>query len=238
MVIQTKQMDTRSINDKIARTREKEVQLQDVLGQRYLGNASHGKYIRIYGTAGNGLGSFLEGSTIEVFGNAQEACGDTMNEGTILIHGHCGDAAGYGMRGGRLFVRDNCGSRCGIHMKAYQDKQPVIVIGGCAKSFLGEYISGGTIVVLNRHNEAQCVGKYCGNGAHGGCIYLRMEDCKEMGFSQNEAVPVTDAQELANLKDLLQEYEDVMNIPLPDEMHFYKIAMQSKNPYEKYYVKE
>lgn len=40
-------------------------------------------------------------------------------------------------------------------MKAYQDKQPVIVIGGRAGSFLGEYQAGGTILVLGQHTDGQ-----------------------------------------------------------------------------------
>jgi glutamate synthase domain-containing protein 3 len=33
-------------------------------------------------------------------------------------------------------------------MKAYQDKIPILVIGGTAGSFLGEYQAGGLIIVL------------------------------------------------------------------------------------------
>lgn len=52
---------------------------------------------------------------------------------------HPADATGYAMRGGKIFVRGNAGYRAGIHMKAYKDKTPVLVIGGKAGSFLGEY---------------------------------------------------------------------------------------------------
>ena len=66
-----------------------------------------------------------------------------MNDGTIIVHGSIGDAAGYAMRGGEIFVRGSAGYRAGVHMKAYEDKLPVMVIGGCAGSFLGEYQAGG-----------------------------------------------------------------------------------------------
>lgn len=60
-----------------------------------------------------------------------------MNAGEIVVHGSIGDAAGYAMRGGRIFIRDSAGYRAGIHMKAYKDKIPLMVIGGAAGSFLG-----------------------------------------------------------------------------------------------------
>lgn len=40
------------------------------------------------------------------------------------------------MRGGRIFVRGNVGYRAGIHMKAYQEKVPVIIVGGETGAFL------------------------------------------------------------------------------------------------------
>ena len=71
-----------------------------------------------------------------------------MNAGEIVVHGRCGDAAGYGMRGGRILIRDDVGYRAGIHMKAYENHEPVLVIGADAGSFLGEYLAGGLILVL------------------------------------------------------------------------------------------
>ena len=43
------------------------------------------------------------------------------------------------MRGGKIYVRDHAGYRAGIHMKEYKKKVPIMIIGGCAGSFLGEY---------------------------------------------------------------------------------------------------
>jgi len=95
-------------------------------------------------------------------GNAQDATGDTMNDGTIYIHGNSGDVCGYAMRGGKIFIRDNAGYRTGIHMKQYKEKKPVIVIGGTAGSFLGEYLAGGIIIVLGLNSEDTVpVGDFC-----------------------------------------------------------------------------
>ena len=43
------------------------------------------------------------------------------------------------MRGGRIYVKGNAGYRAGIHMKAYREHLPVLVIGGKAGSFLARY---------------------------------------------------------------------------------------------------
>ena len=53
-------------------------------------------------------------------------------------------------------------------MKAYEEKVPVMVIGGCAGSFLGEYQAGGVIVVLGIDSHAKkIVGNFPGTGMHG-----------------------------------------------------------------------
>ena len=50
--------------------------------------------------------------------------------------------------------RGNAGYRVGIHMKAYEDHRPVIVIGGKAGDYLGEYQAGGVLIVLGIGAEA------------------------------------------------------------------------------------
>ena len=122
--------------------------INNCCGQRFIAAGMSGKTITINGIAGNALGAYLNTGKIIVRANAQDAVGDTMNGGTILIHGNVGDAVGYAMRGGRIYINGNAGYRAGIHMKAYQEKIPVMIIGGYAGSFLGEYQAGGIIVVL------------------------------------------------------------------------------------------
>ena len=116
-------------------------------GQRFIGAGLECGKLILSGTPGNALGAYLNGASIEVCGNAQDAVGDTMNAGRLVVRGSIGDAAGYAMRGGELYVQGTAGYRAGIHMKAYGDKLPVMVIGGKAGSFLGEYQAGGVIVV-------------------------------------------------------------------------------------------
>ena len=170
------------------------IELRNVYGQRYIGT-DLGKpvNIEVFGTPGNDLGAFMDGPRITVHGNAQDGCGNTMNEGEIIVHGHAGDILGLSARGGRIFVRDDVGYRAGIHMKEYGNKKPVVVIGGTAQDFPGEYMAGGILILLglNLTEEERHKAKFIGTGMHGGVIYLRgiIEDYqlgKEVGVAELE----------------------------------------------------
>ena len=152
------------------------VTVTDVNGQRYLGCAlDAGKSLEIYGTAGNDLAFCLNGGKVVIHGNGQDATGNTMGGGEIIIHGHAGDALGYGMRDGQIYVRDNVCCRGGIHMKEFRSMKPVLVIGSSAGSFLGEYMAGGTIVLLglDLKRGEKIFGTHCASGMHGGNIFVR-----------------------------------------------------------------
>jgi glutamate synthase domain-containing protein 3 len=153
-----------------------EIELHNVCGQRYIGtDLDRPVEIEIFGTPGNDLGAFMRGPRIIVHGNAQDGCGNTMDEGEIVVHGHAGDIACLSARGGKVFVREDVGYRAGIHMKEYQDKKPVLVIGGTAQDFLGEYMAGGILVLLglNLNGDKRHKANFIGTGMHGGVIYLR-----------------------------------------------------------------
>jgi len=127
----------------------KTIELNNVLGQRYIGDGIQSKIsILINGTPGNDLAAFMDGPEIEVFGNVQDGTGNTMNSGKVIVHGSAGDILGYSMRGGEIYIKQDVGYRSGIHMKSYLDKFPVIVIGGKAGHFLGEYMAGGIIIIV------------------------------------------------------------------------------------------
>ena len=138
MDIQAKGLDYRALNEAI-RAAGPSCRITGCLGQRFIGAGMSGRRVEIDGIPGNALGAYLGGGFLTVNGNAQDAVGDTMNGGSIVVRGSVGDTAGYAMRGGEIYVQGNAGYRAGIHMKAYQDQQPVIVIGGRAGSFLGYY---------------------------------------------------------------------------------------------------
>ena len=170
------------------------IELHNVYGQRYIGtNLNKPVEIEIFGTPGNDLGAFMDGPRITVQGNAQDGCGNTMNSGEIIIHGHAGDIIGLSARGGKIFIREDVGYRAGIHMKEYQDKKPVMIIGGTAQDFLGEYMAGGILILLglNLKPGENHRAKFIGTGMHGGVIYIRgsVEDFqlgKEVGVTELE----------------------------------------------------
>ena len=137
-ILDAKNAGFKEINQ-VLRERD-EVKIVNCLGQRFIGAGMRNKKIDISGTPGNALGAYFDGGEITVEGNAQDAVGDTMNAGKIVIHGNVGDAVGYAMRGGAIYIKGNAGYRAGIHMKAYREKIPVIVIGGAAGSVFGGFL--------------------------------------------------------------------------------------------------
>ena len=146
--LDAKNMPAKELCARIRESTDTALAVEHVNGQRYIAAGLGKKELTLTGTPGNALGAYLNGTRITVLGNAQDATGDTMNDGAIFVHGSSGDATGYAMRGGKIYVRGNAGYRAGIHMKAYREKQPVLIIGGEAGSFLGEYQAGGIIIVL------------------------------------------------------------------------------------------
>ena len=127
--IRAAEMSFQQLNEQIHACQDTEITLTDVMGQRYIASGLSGKRLAIHGIPGNALGAYVDDCRVEVFGNAQDATGDTMNAGEIIIHGSSGDATGYAMRGGMILVEGNVGYRAGIHMKAYKDQVPVLVVG-------------------------------------------------------------------------------------------------------------
>ena len=184
------------------------IELHNVFGQRYLGTDLHQPIeIHIHGTPGNDLAAFMDGPRIVVHGNAQDGCGNTMNSGEVVIHGRAGDVTGYSMRGGRIFIRDDVGYRVAIHMKEYEGKRPIIVIGGTAQHFLGEYMAGGVLVVLGLTlgPDEQHSANYVGTGMHGGAMYIRGELANYQLGLELGRVELVDADHQL-LRELVQDY--------------------------------
>lgn len=225
------------LNEKI-RSCQGDVFLENCCGQRFLGTGMGEKHIRIQGTPGNALGAYLNGASIEVLGNAQDAVGDTMNAGRIVIHGSLGDTAGYAMRGGEIYVRGDAGYRTGVHMKAYGDKFPVIVVGGRTGSFLGEYQAGGILIVLGLKDSTEpIVRNFPCTGMHGGKLFIRSA-CENVLFPKQVAPRAATPQDMEEILPHLQtfarlfgeDYEEICNAP------FTLVVPDSQNPYHQMYV--
>ncbi len=218
---------------------EKEIILYNVNGQRYIGAGLKGNVnIKIFGVPGNDLAAFMDGPTITVFGNGQDGVGNTMNSGKVIIHGDAGDIAGYSMRGGKIFIRGDVGYRVGIHMKSYKESYPVVIIGGHAQDFLGEYMAGGLLVVLGlKKGESRMNGNYIGTGMHGGEMYIqgRLVDYqlgKEVGMLE------PDERDIKMLDGYLEEYCHDFNLDLNEIVNekFVKLIPYSHRPYGKIYT--
>lgn len=215
-----------------------ELTVSGCLGQRFIAAGMDGRRITIDGTPGNALGAYLNGAEIIVNGNTQDAVGDTMNEGKIVIHGNIGDAAGYAMRGGKIFVRGNAGYRAGIHMKEYKEKVPVLVIGGCAGSFLGEYQAGGKIIVLGLDSGGrEIIGNFPCTGMHGGKMYLR-GDCTGLSFPRQVTARLACGEDMEEIGGLLSEYCELFGCDQAEitASPFTVVTPDSKNPYKQMYV--
>ena len=194
------------LNEAIRSSRDSRVEVTGCLGHRYIGAGLSGCRADITGTPGNALGAYLDGAVLHVHGNAQDAVGDTMNAGEIVVHGNVGDACGYAMRGGKIYIKGDCGYRAGIHMKAYQQHFPVMVVGGKAGSFLGEYLAGGLILVLGiGQNGAYPVNNFCGTGMHGGKIVLRC-DKAPTDLPRQVLVSEVSADDMTEFAPYIKEY--------------------------------
>ena len=247
--IEAKDLSYKTLNEKIREALKngcKKIVLDNVCGQRYIGDGLRGNDVQILikGVPGNDLAAFMDGPKIIVQGNAQDGIGNTMNAGEIVVHGHAGDIAGHSMRGGRIFIKGDVGYRAGIHMKAYKNLFPVIIAGGTCGDFLGEYMAGGLLVVLGiTHNSnaapysPEVVGDFVGTGMHGGIILIRGRlDTKKLGREVRIAPPSDEDISIltAHLKDFCKYFhldrEEIL------KTSFIKLYPYTHRPYGKVYA--
>ncbi|MCW2277163.1 hypothetical protein [Heliophilum fasciatum] len=216
------------------------VRVHSVNGQRYIGTGLSGNAsLIVEGTAGNDLGAYMNGLTVTVYGNGQDGIANTMNAGTIVIHGSTGDTLGYAMRDGEVYVEGSVGFRVGIHMKEYQEKVPVLVIGGKAGSFFGEYMAGGILILLGLSGREghPIVGDFCGTGMHGGVMYIR-GNVEEHQLGKEVKVVELDEQDREVLGKYVGRYVghfggdagEILDAP------FVKLIPFNKRPYGNLYV--
>lgn len=235
--IEAKELSFSQLNETI-RHAGRECRICQCQGQRFIAAGMRGKTLEIDGVPGNALGAYLGGGTITVQGNAQDAVGDTMNAGRIVIPGSTGDAAGYAMRGGEIYIRDNAGYRAGIHMKAYKQHKPVIVIGGRAGSFLGEYQAGGLILVLGLHTDGRPVVNYfpC-TGMHGGKVVFR-GDVSSIRFPEHVTLHSAGAEDMAEIAPYIREYCRLFGRDAGAMLRdgYTVVTPDSSDPYQQMYV--
>ncbi|RXE57442.1 hypothetical protein ABH15_02250 [Methanoculleus taiwanensis] len=216
-----------------------EIIIDNVLGQRFIGNGLRGDAtIVVNGVPGGDLCMFMSGPTCIVHGNADHAPGNTMNAGKVIIHGSAGDAVAHSMRGGTVFVRGNIGYRGGIHMKQYDDKRPILVVGGNAQSFLGEYMAGGLLIVLGM-DGSEYFGRGVGSGIHGGEIVIRGDvDGSRLGVGAKK-LPLTE-DDRQRIAPVIREFAGAFDLD-PAELlnaEFTRIVPASARPFAGKYTWE
>jgi glutamate synthase domain-containing protein 3 len=182
---------------------------------------------------------FMSGPTIIVHGNADHAPGNTMDNGRIVIHGSAGDAVAHSMRGGRVYVRDNIGYRGGIHMKQYINKRPILIVGGAARAFLGEYMAGGLLIVLGLTGIPPLEERGVGSGIHGGEIFIRgTVDSHNLGVGAKQT-PATD-EEKAKITPYIEDFAQVFGFDAKALIHsgYTRISPASARPFANKYTWE
>jgi len=218
-----------------------EIILDNVLGQRFIGNGirGNGVTLTIHGVPGGDLAMFMSGPSVIVHGNADHAPGNTMDNGRVIIHGSAGDAVAHSMRGGRVYVRDNIGYRGGIHMKQYTDKRPILVVGGAARAFLGEYMAGGLLIVLGLTGIPPIEERGVGSGIHGGEIYIRGHvDPNNLGVGAQQT-PATEEQKRM-IAPIIEDFAQVFGIDAKEltDSEYTRISPSSARPFANKYTWE
>jgi glutamate synthase domain-containing protein 1 len=160
------------------------VRVDNLGGQRYIGigfstkqeDGSRRRFkVELNGYPGNCLANLNDGVAYEVHGNVSDDLADTMHGGSVVVHGSARDVACQTLQGGHVLVRGSIGNRAGIQMREYKQTKPFLIVGETADDYLGEYMAGGIIAVLNLAGSERPVGKFVATGLVGGTIYIRGE---------------------------------------------------------------
>lgn len=197
--------------------------INNVCGQRFIGASLQGNLeLIINGLPGNDLGIFMDGPKIVVNGNCEDQSGNTMNDGVIVVDGDGGDVIGLSARGGKMYIKKDVGYRVGIHMKEYERKYPVLIFGGTAKDFLGEYMAGGIIIALGleflpdgaiTESDVSICGNELGTGIHRGKIILRTEEDLTPKLGVGAKLFEISKKEEEDIEKSVREFCEIFNIP-------------------------
>ena len=210
------------IHEKIRQGNDR-ITLNNVCGQRFIAASLQGDLeLIINGLPGNDLGIFMDGPKIIVNGNCEDQAGNTMNDGMIIVDGDGGDVIGLSARGGKIYVKKDVGYRVGIHIKEYEKQFPVLIFGGIARDFLGEYMAGGLIIALGLkflpdgtfiENDQPICGNELGTGIHRGKILLRTEENLEPKLGVGAKLFDSTSEEIKEIEPFLREFCEIFDIP-------------------------
>lgn len=232
--IDAAEMTFAELNDRIRESYsrgQESVSLQNVAGHRYLGiGATRKKHegklkIRLEGFPGNCLANLNDGADFEVFGNVADDLADTMHSGKVVIHGSARDVVGQALQGGDVMIRGSVGNRAAIQMREYKSSRPFIVIGENADDYLGEYMAGGVVLLLNLSGREYPVGNYVGTGMVGGTIYIRGKvGARQVGLPPKKA-DVMAYLEVEKLEGNIspEAYDSLSKLSFPSEEMIFRL---------------
>jgi glutamate synthase domain-containing protein 3 len=112
-----------------------------------------------------------------------------------------------------------------------------MVIGGTSKDYLGEYMAGGTIIVLdlNRQSDRSPVGMHLGAGIHGGRIFIRGK-VEEHQLGPGAVVDQVDGEDAPELEALISDFEQAFKTRVPrDWEEWVKVSPASSRPFSGHY---
>jgi glutamate synthase domain-containing protein 3 len=90
-------------------------------------------------------------------------------------------------------------------MKQYLEKRPILVVGGSARAFLGEYMAGGLLIVLGLNGVPPVIERGIGSGIHGGEIIVRGSvDTFHLGVGAEQNVVTNDQKEA--IRPILEDF--------------------------------
>jgi glutamate synthase domain-containing protein 3 len=100
-------------------------------------------------------------------------------------------------------------------MKQYMEKRPILVVGGSARAFLGEYMAGGLLIVLGLNGVAPVSERGVGSGIHGGEIIVRGKiDEQYLGVGATQK-PLT-VEQMETIRPILEDFARSFGIdPVP-----------------------
>ena len=166
--------------------------------------------IRFTGSAGQSFGAFLaKGVSVTLEGDANDYLAKGLSGGHIVVHPPeassftpeeniiVGNVVLYGATGGKVFIRGVAGERFAVRNSGARAVVEGVGDHGC------EYMTQGVVVVLGP------TGRNFAAGMSGGFAYVLDEDGGFRRRCNQEMVdlePVTGGEDLATLRDLVQEH--------------------------------
>jgi len=178
--------------------------------------------LNLKGSSGQSLGAFVpQGITIKLEGDANDYFGKGLSGGKMVIYPPkeatfvpedniiIGNVAFYGATQGEAYIRGAAGERFCVRNSGVTAVVESVGDHGC------EYMTGGKVVILGK------TGRNFAAGMSGGIAYVLDLDekfCESCNAEMVDLIKITDAAELAELKELITKHRDYTNSSLAQKI--------------------